>query len=154
MFEWSDEEKRFVAQHHPFTMPHESDLEFLESDPARVRAAAYDLIINGEESGGGSLRIHDRRLQERIFRILGFTDEQIEERFGFFVNAFKYGAPPHGGLAFGFDRLVMMLTDTDNIKDVIAFPKIQNASDMMTQAPTPVDKKQTDDLGIKIVDKI
>ncbi len=154
MFEWSDEEKRFVAEHHPFTMPHESDLEFLESDPARVRAAAYDLVINGEESGGGSIRIHDRVLQKRIFNILGFTDEQIEERFGFFVNAFKYGAPPHGGLAFGLDRLVMMLSHTDNIKDVIAFPKIQNASDLMTQAPTPVDKKQTEELGLKIVEKV
>lgn len=154
MFEWSDEEKRFVAQHHPFTMPHESDVEFLESDPARVRAAAYDLVINGEESGGGSIRIHDRNLQKRIFGVLGFTEEQIEDRFGFFVNAFKYGAPPHGGLAFGLDRLVMMLSGTDNIKDVIAFPKMQNASDMMTQAPTPVDKKQTDELGLKIVDKI
>lgn len=154
MFEWSDEEKRFVAQHHPFTMPHESDIEFLESDPARVRAAAYDLVINGEESGGGSLRIYDRNLQKRIFKILGLTDEKIEDRFGFFVNAFKYGAPPHGGLAFGLDRLVMMLSGTDNIKDVIAFPKIQNASDVMTQAPTPVDKNQTDELGLKVVEKV
>lgn len=154
MFEWSDEEKRWVAEHHPFTMPHEADIEYLESDPARVRAAAYDLVINGEESGGGSLRIYDRKLQQRIFNILGFTDEQIEERFGFFVNAFKYGAPPHGGLAFGLDRLVMMLAGTDNIKDVITFPKIQNASDMMTQAPTPVDKKQTEELGLRIVQKI
>ena len=154
MFEWSDEEKRFVAVHHPFTMPHENDLAILESDPGAVRAAAYDLVINGEESGGGSLRIHDRALQKRIFNILGFTDEQIEERFGFFVNAFKYGAPPHGGLAFGFDRLVMMLAHTENIKDVIAFPKIQNASDVMTQAPTPVDKKQTEELGLKVIEKI
>ncbi len=154
MFEWSEEENRWVAEHHPFTMPHEADLDFLESDPARVRAAAYDLIINGEESGGGSLRIHDRVLQKRIFNILGLSDEQIEERFGFFVNAFKYGAPPHGGLAFGFDRLVMMLAGTDNIKDVITFPKIQNASDVMTQAPTPVDKKQTDELGLKVVEKV
>ncbi len=154
MFEWSDEEKRWVAEHHPFTMPHEADIEYLESDPARVRAAAYDLVINGEESGGGSLRIYDRKLQQRIFNILGFTDEQIEERLGFFVNAFKYGAPPHGGLAFGLDRLVMMLAGTDNIKDVITFPKIQNASDMMTQAPTPVDKKQTEELGLRIVQKI
>ena len=154
MFEWSDEEKRWMAMHHPFTMPHESDLDFLESDPGRVRAAAYDLVINGEESGGGSIRIHDRNLQKRIFNILGFTDEQIEERFGFFVNAFKYGAPPHGGLAFGLDRLVMTLSHTDNIKDVIAFPKIQNASDVMTQAPTPVDKKQTEELGLKVVEKI
>lgn len=154
MFEWSEEEKRYVAVHHPFTMPHEADLDILESDPAAVRAAAYDLVINGEESGGGSLRIHDRALQKRIFNILGFTDEQIEERFGFFVNAFKYGAPPHGGLAFGFDRLVMMLAHTENIKDVIAFPKIQNASDVMTQAPTPVDKKQTEELGLKVVEKI
>ncbi len=154
MFEYSEEEKRFVAVHHPFTMPHESDLDILESDPGKVRAAAYDLVINGEESGGGSLRIHDRALQKRIFNILGFSDEQIEERFGFFVNAFKYGAPPHGGLAFGFDRLVMMLAHTDNIKDVITFPKIQNASDMMTQAPTPVDKKQTDELGLRIVEAL
>ncbi|MCH5351681.1 MAG: aspartate--tRNA ligase [Clostridiales bacterium] len=154
MFEWSEEEKRHVAVHHPFTMPHEEDLGILESDPGAVRAAAYDLVINGEESGGGSLRIHDRALQKRIFNILGFTDEQIEERFGFFVNAFKYGAPPHGGLAFGFDRLVMMLAHTENIKDVIAFPKIQNASDVMTQAPTPVDKKQTEELGLKVVEKI
>lgn len=154
MFEYSEEEKRFVAVHHPFTMPHENDLDILESDPGKVRAAAYDLVINGEESGGGSLRIHDRALQKRIFNILGFSDEQIEERFGFFVNAFKYGAPPHGGLAFGFDRLVMMLAHTDNIKDVITFPKIQNASDMMTQAPTPVDKKQTDELGLRIVEAL
>ena len=153
MFEWSEEEKRYVAVHHPFTMPHEQDLDILESDPGAVRAAAYDLVINGEESGGGSLRIYDRTLQKRIFNILGFTDEQIEERFGFFVNAFKYGAPPHGGLAFGFDRLVMMLAHTENIKDVIAFPKIQNASDVMTQAPTPVDKKQTEELGLKVVEK-
>lgn len=154
MFEYSEEEKRYVAVHHPFTMPHESDLDILESDPGRVRAAAYDLVINGEESGGGSLRIHDRALQKRIFNILGFSDEQIEERFGFFVNAFKYGAPPHGGLAFGFDRLVMMLAHTDNIKDVITFPKIQNASDMMTQAPTAVDKKQTDELGLRVVETV
>lgn len=154
MFEYSEEEKRFVAVHHPFTMPHENDLDILESDPGKVRAAAYDLVINGEESGGGSLRIHDRALQKRIFNILGFSDEQIEERFGFFVNAFKYGAPPHGGLAFGFDRLVMMLAHTDNIKDVLTFPKIQNASDMMTQAPTPVDKKQTDELGLRIVEAL
>lgn len=154
MFEYSEEEKRYVAVHHPFTMPHENDLDILESDPGRVRAAAYDLVINGEESGGGSLRIHDRALQKRIFNILGFSDEQIEERFGFFVNAFKYGAPPHGGLAFGFDRLVMMLAHTDNIKDVITFPKIQNASDMMTQAPTPVDKKQTDELGLRVVEAV
>lgn len=154
MFEWSDEEKRYMAMHHPFTMPYEADLKYLESDPARVRAAAYDLVINGEESGGGSLRIHDRDLQKRIFNALGFTDAQIEERFGFFVNAFNYGAPPHGGLAFGFDRLVMMLASTDNIKDVIAFPKIQNASDMMTQAPAFVDKKQTDELGLRVVEKI
>jgi len=154
MFEYSEEEQRYVAEHHPFTMPHEADIEFLESDPERVRAAAYDLVINGEESGGGSLRIHDRNLQKRIFNILGFTDAQIEERFGFFVNAFRYGTPPHGGLAFGFDRLVMMLAGTDNIKDVITFPKIQNASDMMTQAPSPVDKKQTDELGLTVVEKV
>lgn len=153
MFEWSDEEKRFMAVHHPFTMMHEDDLQYMESDPARVRTYAYDLVINGEEAGGGSIRIHDRNLQKRVFNALGFTDAQIEERFGFFADAFNYGAPPHGGLAFGLDRLIMMLSNTDNIKDVIAFPKVQNASDLMTQAPAEVDKKQLDDLAIKVAEK-
>lgn len=152
MLEWSQEEKRLVAMHHPFTMPKVEDLPLLDTDPAKVRAQAYDLVINGQEAGGGSIRIHSQDIQKKMFRILGFTDQQIADRFGFFVEAFKYGAPPHGGLAFGLDRLAMLLTGTDNIKDVIAFPKVQNASDMMTQAPYPVDEKQLRDLSIKVTE--
>lgn len=151
MFEYSAEDKRYVAKHHPFTSPFNEDLELLSSNPDAVRAKAYDLVINGEEAGGGSLRIYNRDVQAKLFNALGFTDEQIEERFGFFVNAFKYGAPPHGGLAIGLDRLTMLLAGTDNIKDVIAFPKVQNASDLMTLAPAPVELKQLNDLALKIV---
>lgn len=150
MFEWSEEEKRCVAVHHPFTAPKTEDLGLIDTEPLKVRAKAYDLVINGQEAGGGSIRIHSREIQEKMFNVLGFSDEQIEERFGFFVNAFKYGAPPHGGLAFGFDRLMMLLTKTDNIKDVIVFPKVQNASDLMTEAPAPVEKKQLRELALKI----
>lgn len=151
-FEYSAEEKRYVAMHHPFTMPKVEDLEYLETDPARVRAMAYDLVINGQEAGGGSIRIHSREIQKRMFNALGFSDEQIEKRFGFFVGAFNYGTPPHGGLAFGLDRLVMLLTGTDNIKDVIAFPKVQNASDLMTDAPNVVEPKQLRELSIRVND--
>ena len=151
-FEYSAEEKRYVAMHHPFTMPKVEDLEYLETDPARVRAMAYDLVINGQEAGGGSIRIHSREIQKRMFNALGFSDEQIEKRFGFFVGAFNYGTPPHGGLAFGLDRLVMLLTGTDNIKDVIAFPKVQNASDLMTDAPNIVEPKQLRELSIRVND--
>lgn len=149
LFEYSEEEGRFVAMHHPFTSPKNEDLQYMKSDPARVRAKAYDIVINGDEMGGGSMRIYNRDVQKLMFEVLGFTDEQIAERFGFFVDAFKYGTPPHGGLAFGLDRLVMVLTETNNIKDVIAFPKLQNASCMMTEAPTPVDEKQLQELAIK-----
>lgn len=149
-FEYSEEENRLVAVHHPFTMPMIEDLPLIDSDPLAVRAKAYDLVINGQEAGGGSIRIHSKEVQKRMFEALGFTDEQIEERFGFFVNAFNYGTPPHGGLAFGLDRLIMLLTKTDNIKDVIAFPKVQNASDMMTQAPSAVESKQLRELSIAI----
>ncbi len=135
--------------HHPFTHPKNEDLPFMLSDPSRVRAKAYDVVINGDEIGGGSMRIYNREVQKTMFEALGFTDEQIAERFGFFVDAFKYGTPPHGGLALGFDRLVMVLTDTTNIKDVIAFPKMQNASCMMTEAPAQVDEKQLTELRIK-----
>lgn len=148
-FEYSEEEKRYVAKHHPFTSPKEEDLHLLESAPDKVRAKAYDLVINGMEAGGGSLRIYSREIQERMFRALGFSQEQIEERFGFFINAFKYGTPPHGGLAFGLDRLTMIINNTDNIRDVIAFPKIQNASDVMTGAPAQVELKQLNELGIQ-----
>lgn len=150
-FEYSAEEKRYVAMHHPFTMPKEEDLAYLETIPQSARKA-YDLVINGQEAGGGSIRIHSREIQKRMFNALGFTDEQIEKRFGFFVGAFNYGTPPHGGLAFGLDRLVMLLTGTDNIKDVIAFPKVQNASDLMTDAPGAVEPKQLKELSIRIDD--
>lgn len=150
LLEWSAEEKRCVAVHHPFTCPKEEDIALLDTEPLKVRSNAYDLVINGQEAGGGSIRIHSRELQKKMFSILGFTDEQIEERFGFFVNAFNYGTPPHGGLAFGLDRLVMLLTGTENIKDVIAFPKVQNASDLMTQAPGDVEPKQLKELSLKI----
>ncbi len=148
LFEYSEEEKRFVAMHHPFTHPKNEDLQYMLTDPARVRAKAYDVVINGDEMGGGSMRIYNRDVQKTMFEALGFTDEQIADRFGFFVDAFKYGTPPHGGLALGLDRLVMVLTDTSNIKDVIAFPKMQNASCMMTEAPARVDDKQLRDLRI------
>ncbi len=150
MLEWDEEENRCVAVHHPFTSPKTEDLPLLDTEPLKVRAKAYDLVINGQEAGGGSVRIHSREVQKKMFNVLGFTDEQIEERFGFFVNAFNYGTPPHGGLAFGLDRLVMLLSKTDNIKDVIAFPKVQNASDLMTEAPSPVEMKQLNELAIKI----
>ncbi len=149
-FEWSEEEGRAVAVHHPFTHPKTEDIPLLETEPLKVRAKAYDMVINGYEAGGGSIRIHSQELQKQMFSILGLTDEQIAEKFGWFADAFKYGAPPHGGLAFGLDRLVMLLTGTDNIKDVIAFPKVQNASDLMCQAPAPVEEKQLKDLALLI----
>jgi aspartyl-tRNA synthetase len=153
LLEFDAEENRYVAKHHPFTSPMEEDLQYLESDPGRVRAKAYDIVLNGEEIGGGSIRIHDTKLQERMFKALGFTMEKAWERFGFLLEAFKYGPPPHGGLAYGFDRLVMFLTGTENIKDVIAFPKNQNAADVMTNAPSDVDEKQLDELGIGILEE-
>jgi aspartyl-tRNA synthetase len=150
MFEYDEEEKRFVALHHPFTAPMDEDLALLETDPGRARAKAYDIVLNGEELGGGSIRIHDTNLQQKIFNLLGFTDESAWERFGFLLEAFKYGPPPHGGLAYGLDRMVMFLAGTDNIKDVITFPKNQNAYCPMSEAPNVVDKKQLNDLGIEI----
>lgn len=150
LLEYSEEEKRYVAVHHPFTSPKCEDIPLLDSDPLKVRANAYDLVINGEESGGGSIRIHDVKMQKKMFNLLGMSEEDIKLRFGFFVDAFKYGAPPHGGLAFGLDRLVMLVTGTDNIKDVIAFPKVQNASCLMTDAPSAVEDKQLDELSLVI----
>jgi aspartyl-tRNA synthetase len=148
---FDEENNRYSAEHHPFTMPMDEDLQYLESDPSRVRAKAYDIVLNGEELGGGSIRIHDTKLQERMFNVLGFTNESAWERFGFLLEAFKYGPPPHGGLAFGFDRIVMFLAGTDNIKDVIAFPKNQNAYCPMTEAPNVVDENQIKELGIDII---
>jgi aspartyl-tRNA synthetase len=153
MFEYSEEENRFVAVHHPFTAPMDEDLDLVESCPEKARAKAYDLVINGQEAGGGSIRIHRRDIQKKMFEILGFSDEEIQNRFGFFVDAFKYGAPPHGGLAFGLDRLAMLLSKTDSIKDVIAFPKVQTASCLMTSAPDVVEDKQLEELYIKTTKK-
>lgn len=151
MFEYDEEEGRYFAAHHPFTMPMDEDLQYLETEPGRVRAKAYDLVLNGEELGGGSIRIHDSKLQERMFKVLGFTEESAWERFGFLLEAFKFGPPPHGGLAFGLDRMIMFLAGTDNIKDVITFPKNQNAFCYLTEAPNIADDKQLLELGIKIV---
>ena len=153
MFEYSEEEQRLVAVHHPFTSPMNEDLELLDTEPLKARAKAYDLVINGEESGGGSIRIFHRDIQQKMFELLGMDEQTIKDKFGFFVEAFNYGTPPHGGLAFGLDRLVMLLTHTDSIKDVIAFPKVQNASCLMTGAPSFVEQNQLDDLALSI-DKV
>jgi aspartyl-tRNA synthetase len=147
-FVWDDEEKRWAANHHPFTSPRDEDLALLESEPGRVRAKAYDLVINGYEIGGGSIRIHSPEVQERVFRALGMTPEQARQRFAFLLDALKYGAPPHGGIALGLDRLTMILASTTNIRDVIAFPKNQRARDLMTGAPAPVDARQLKELGL------
>ncbi len=150
LFEYSEEEGRWVAKHHPFTMPMDEDLDRVESDPGACRAKAYDIILNGVELGGGSIRINDPALQQRMFRALGFTDEQAQEQFGFLIDAYKYGAPPHGGFALGLDRLVMLLLQTESIREVIAFPKVQNASELMSGAPMTVDQKQLDDLCVRL----
>jgi aspartyl-tRNA synthetase len=150
LLEYNEEENRYVAQHHPFTMPKDEDLQYLETDPGRVRAKAYDIVLNGEELGGGSIRIHETEIQEKMFKALGFTQEKAWERFGFLLEAFKFGPPPHGGIAYGLDRLIMFLSGTDNIKDVIAFPKNQNAFCPMSEAPNLVDEKQLGELGIEV----
>ena len=151
MYEWSDEEQRLMAMHHPFTSPKPEDIPLLDTDPAAVRANAYDMVINGVEVGGGSIRIHDAKLQEKVFEILGFTPEQAQAKFGFLMNAFKYGAPPHGGLAYGLDRFVSLFAGLDSIRDCIAFPKNNQGRDVMLGAPGPIDQKQMDELKIKIV---
>lgn len=152
LFEYDDEEKRFVAKHHPFTSPMEEDLHLLETKPEAVRAKAYDIVINGDEMGGGSIRISNSDLQSRMFKALGFSDEEAKEKFGFLLEAFKYGAPPHGGIAFGFDRLIMLLTKSSNIRDVIAFPKTQSATCLLTNAPTKVSDKQLSEVHIRVED--
>lgn len=150
LLEWSDEENRFMAMHHPFTMPMEEDWDKIDSDPGSVRAKAYDIVLNGNEIGGGSVRIHQDDIQEKMFEVLGFTKEQAWEQFGFLLSAFKYGVPPHAGLAYGLDRLVMLMAKEDSIRDVIAFPKVKDASDMMCEAPSQVDERQLQELGIRI----
>lgn len=149
MFEYNEEEKRYVAMHHPFTAPRDEDLPLLLTNPGKVYAKAYDMVLNGTEIGGGSIRIHRRDVQKKVFEAIGLSDEEAQEKFGFMMNAFEYGAPPHGGLAFGLDRLIMIMAQRDSIRDVIAFPKTQSASDLMTQAPNDVDEKQLRELHIK-----
>lgn len=149
LFEWSDEENRYVSTHHPFTMPYEEDIEYMESDMSRVRAKAYDIVLNGVELGGGSIRIHQDDIQEKMFKSLGFTKEEAYDRFGFLLNAFKYGVPPHAGLAFGLDRMLMLILKRSSIRDVIAFPKVKDASCLLTNAPDLVDDKQLMELGIE-----
>lgn len=150
LFEYSETEHRYVSNHHPFTRPCDEDLKYLDTDPSKVYAQAYDIVFNGYEAGGGSLRIYDGKVQKKIFEVLGLTDEDIKNKFGFFINAFKYGTPPHGGMAFGLDRLTMILAGTNNIRDVIAFPKNLSAVCPMSNAPQPVDEQQLKDLHIKI----
>lgn len=152
LLEWSEEDERFYAMHHPFTAPMDEDIEYIESDPGRVRARAYDIVLNGVELGGGSIRINNSELQDRMFRCLGFTEEEAQIRFGFLINAFRFGAPPHGGMAYGLDRLCMLIQGLDNIRDVIAFPKVQNASELMSNAPDGVDPAQLKELHIAITD--
>jgi len=153
LLEYDEEDQRYVAMHHPFTAPKDEDLHLLDTDPGKVRAKAYDIILNGVELGGGSMRIYNSDLQQKMFEVIGLSAEEIEARFGFLIEAFKYGAPPHGGMAYGFDRMLMLLDGTDSIRDVIAFPKVQNASELMTSSPDTVDAKQLEELGIAIVKK-
>lgn len=154
LFEYDEEEGRYAAKHHPFTCPMDEDIEFLDTDPGKARAKAYDIVLNGVELGGGSIRIHIQELQSKMFRLLGFTEEDANTKFGFLLDAFKYGTPPHGGMAFGLDRMIMLMAKTGSIRDVIAFPKVQNASSPMDNAPDIVDEKQIQELHINIIDEI
>ena len=153
LLEWNEEAGRYTAMHHPFTMPMEEDLHLIDTEPGKVRAKAYDIVLNGTELGGGSVRIFNQDIQNKMFEVLGFTKEQAQEQFGFLLNAFKYGVPPHAGLAYGLDRLIMLMAKQHSIRDVIAFPKVKDASDLMTEAPAGVDQKQLDELGLAIVVK-
>ena len=150
LFEWDDETQRFYAMHHPFTSPNPEDIHLLDSDTGAVRATAYDMVVNGNELGGGSIRIHEAELQDHMFRLLGLSEEDARYKFGFLMNAFKYGAPPHGGLAFGFDRFVSILAGLDSIRDVIAFPKNNSGRDMMIDAPSAIDDSQLEELSIRL----
>ena len=150
LFEWSEEDQRFYAMHHPFTSPKPEDIPLLDSDTGAVRANAYDMVINGVEVGGGSIRIHDSKLQQKMFELLGFTPESAQQRFGFLMNAFKFGAPPHAGLAFGFDRLVAILDGNEVIRDYIAFPKNNSGRDVMIDAPSSIANEQLDELALKV----
>ena len=153
LLEWNEEQNRFTAMHHPFTMPMDEDWQYIDSDPGRVRAKAYDITLNGNEIGGGSVRIFDQDIQSKMFEVLGFTPEQANDQFGFLLSAFKYGVPPHAGLAYGLDRVVMLMAKQESIRDVIAFPKVKDASDLMTEAPSVVDEKQLEELGIAVAVK-
>ena len=150
LFEWDEETQRYYAMHHPFTSPNPEDIPLLTTDPGKVRATAYDIVVNGTELGGGSIRIHDSELQDQMFEILGFTKEKAQEQFGFLMSAFRYGAPPHGGLALGFDRFVSILAGLDSIRDVIAFPKNNSGRDVMNESPSPIDPAQLDELNLAI----
>ena len=152
LLDFDEDADRFVAMHHPFTSPKEEDLHLMETDPAKVRARAYDLVLNGIEIAGGSIRIHQRDLQQKMFKLLGIGEEEAKEKFGFLMEAFEYGAPPHGGIAFGFDRLVMLLAGRKSIRDVIAFPKTTSALSLMDGSPSSVDENQLEDLGLKIIE--
>jgi aspartyl-tRNA synthetase len=150
MFEWDDQEHRWAAAHHPFTSPHERDMEKLESDPGAVRALAYDIVLNGTELGSGSIRIHRQDVQKKIFRALGMSEEEARSRFGFFLEALEYGTPPHGGIALGLDRIVMILVGAESLREVIPFPKTARAVDLMVDAPTPVSEAQLRELGVVV----
>lgn len=150
MFEWSETENRWVSQHHPFTMPKREDIPLLDTDPGKVKTNAYDCVLNGYELGGGSMRIYENDLQEKIFEILGLSEEQIRNKFGFFIDAFQYGTPPHGGLAFGLDRIAMILSGSDSLRDIIAFPKNAAGRDPMSDAPNTVDDIQLDELDLAV----
>ena len=150
LLEFDPEEDRWVAMHHPFTSPRPSDLPLLKSDPGAARARAYDLVLNGSEVGGGSIRIHNRDVQQRMFRLLGIEEEEAQRRFGFLLDAFRYGAPPHGGIALGLDRLIMLLTGAQSLREVIAFPKTQSAQEVMVSAPDEVDSRQLHELHIRV----